>query len=276
LTYATTEPSAYDGEPYFLYTFTKGSTINRFTSHNQDIEYSGNTYTASSIRHQAINQSGELERVSMEVVFPKSSSFASTFFTPNYSDVQTLTILRFHHGVDSGFEVMWKGRVISYEARGDEVILTCESIQTTMRNAGLRGKFHRSCRHALYDNSCGLNINDFYIDATVSSVEGFVVTVTVGSSDDQEAGYFKGGVFEQDGEFSFIRKHEIDTNGDHVLTLQYLIEGLGTSESVRIAPGCDLSKTTCVNKFDNVVNFGGFPYIPNKNPFTGNAGERVD
>jgi len=271
LTYATTEPSADDGQPYFLYTFTKGSTINRFTSHYEDITYSGNTYTASSIRHQAINQSGQVERVTMEVVFPKSSSFASTFFTPNYSNVQTLTILRFHHGVDSGFEVMWKGRVISYEARGDEVILTCESIQTTMRNAGLRGKFQRSCRHSLYDSNCGVNIEDFYVDATIDSIDGFDLTVTVASGDEQDDNYYRGGVVEKDGEFTFVRK-----DVSNVLTVQYLIDGLTAGDTVRIAPGCNLSKDTCVNKFNNVVNFGGFPYIPKNNPFLGNAGSRVD
>jgi len=268
LTYATSEVSQYDGEPYFLYTFTKGSTINRFTSHYEDVSYSGNTYTASSIRHQSINQSGQLERVTLEVVFPKSSTFAQTFFTPNYSNVQTLTILRFHHEVTSGFEVMWKGRVISYEARDDEIVLTCESVQTTMRNAGLRGKFHRTCRHALYDDNCGVDINSFYTSLSISSIDGFDITF---SSTGQDDGYYKGGVMEKDGEFTFIR-----SDVSNVLSVQYLIEGLTAGDTVRIAPGCDLTKETCVNKFNNVVNFGGFPYIPNKNPFTGNAGKRID
>lgn len=271
MTYETSEESQYDGEPYFLYTFTKGATIDRFTSHYDDVVYSGNTYTASSIRHQAINQSGQVERVTMEVVFPKSSTFASTFFTPDYSDVQTLTILRRHHDVESGFEVMWKGRVIAYEARGDELILTCESIQTTIRNAGLRGKFQRSCRHSLYSNNCGVNIDNFYIDATIDSIDGFDITVTVASGDDQADNYFRGGVMEKDGEYTFIRK-----DVSNVLTVQYLIEGLQAGDTVQIAPGCDLSQTTCSEKFDNSVNFGGFPYIPNNNPFTGNAGTRID
>jgi len=271
LTYATRETSDYDGEPYFLYTFTKGSTINRFTSHYSDVEYSGNTYTASPIRHQGINQSGEVERVTIEVTFPKSSSFASTFFTPNYSNVQTLTILRRHHDEASGFEVMWKGRVISYEARDDEVVLSCESIQTAIRGGGLRGKFHRTCRHSLYDDNCGLDINSFYTSATVDSIDGFDVTVSVASGDEQDNNYYRGGVMEKDGEFSFIRQ-----DVGNVLTLQYLIEGLTAGDTVNIAPGCNLSLSTCKDKFSNELNFGGFPYIPNKNPFTGNAGERID
>lgn len=33
--------------------------------------------------------------------------------------------------------------------------------------------------------------------------------------------------------------------------------------------GCDKLNTTCNQKFSNILNFGGFPFIPNDNPFTG-------
>jgi len=29
-----------------------------------------------------------------------------------------------------------------------------------------------------------------------------------------------------------------------------------------ISPGCDKLKQTCIDKFDNLVNHGGFPFIP--------------
>ena len=33
--------------------------------------------------------------------------------------------------------------------------------------------------------------------------------------------------------------------------------------------GCDKLNSTCHTKFNNIVNFGGFPFIPSDNPFTG-------
>lgn len=33
--------------------------------------------------------------------------------------------------------------------------------------------------------------------------------------------------------------------------------------------GCDKLNTTCSTKFNNILNFGGFPFIPQDNPFTG-------
>jgi len=40
---------------------------------------------------------------------------------------------------------------------------------------------------------------------------------------------------------------------------------------VKIYPGCDRVRATCESKFDNLDNFGGFPWIPTKNPFGGSS-----
>jgi len=35
-------------------------------------------------------------------------------------------------------------------------------------------------------------------------------------------------------------------------------------DTFTIAPGCDKNVTTCKNKFSNVVNFHGEPYLPGR------------
>jgi hypothetical protein len=35
--------------------------------------------------------------------------------------------------------------------------------------------------------------------------------------------------------------------------------------------GCDRTFATCQSKFGNSLNFGGFPWIPVKNPFAGDS-----
>ena len=44
-----------------------------------------------------------------------------------------------------------------------------------------------------------------------------------------------------------------------------------SGQVIDIFPGCDHLRTTCAGKFANGDNFGGFPYIPNINPFGGTA-----
>jgi hypothetical protein len=38
---------------------------------------------------------------------------------------------------------------------------------------------------------------------------------------------------------------------------------------VQLTVGCDHSTATCASRFGNLDNFGGFPFIPTKNPFSG-------
>ena len=40
---------------------------------------------------------------------------------------------------------------------------------------------------------------------------------------------------------------------------------------IDMAPGCDLRRDTCAAKFGNLLNFGGFPDIPGRNPFGGTS-----
>jgi hypothetical protein len=36
---------------------------------------------------------------------------------------------------------------------------------------------------------------------------------------------------------------------------------------VTLYPGCDRSLAMCDERFNNAVNHGGFPWLPNSNPF---------
>jgi hypothetical protein len=43
------------------------------------------------------------------------------------------------------------------------------------------------------------------------------------------------------------------------------------SQTVNLYPGCNKSMDHCINRFDNILNYGGFPWIPGKNPFGGTS-----
>lgn len=87
-----------------------------------------------------------------------------------------------------------------------------------------------------------------------------------------DATYFTGGILEvcrkgsQKGS-----QHMIATHATNTITL---IRPIPPSErldvtSIVLKPGCDHIATTCCKKFNNSVNFGGFPYMSAANPFAG-------
>jgi len=90
------------------------------------------------------------------------------------------------------------------------------------------------------------------------------------SSHGQVDGYFTGGLVNASGSFGYI---ESQTGDDLVLKL--VPQDLTVSSSVQIAPGCALNVQVCQNKFNNVDNFGGYPYSPNENIFKGFSGQPI-
>jgi hypothetical protein len=86
-------------------------------------------------------------------------------------------------------------------------------------------------------------------------------------------GWFRGGVLRHAGILGFITGHVGDafTLSCRMPDLEAAIDAPQAQTLVEIAPGCDLLCDTCKAKFGNLLNFGGFPDIPGRNPFWGGS-----
>lgn len=263
MSYLATDQSAQSGRPVYLYDFAQGATVTRFTNAAESITYGGNAYTPSPVLHGEVNQSGEMNKDSLSLSFPSSDPFALAFLTFAPDVITSLTITRLHttDGDTEGI-VYWKGRVSHAKASGQTISVECESVFTSLRRYGLRARYQKQCRHALYNLGCNLDKEDFAVFGTCTAVSGLVVTVTeAGTFDD---GHFTGGICKaSDNTMRLIVKH-IGT----ALTLMSPNVAVTASSSVTLYPGCDRQLATCETKFDNLANFGGFPWIPSKNPFS--------
>lgn len=68
---------------------------------------------------------------------------------------------------------------------------------------------------------------------------------------------------------------ETDTGACHMIVSEWT-EGvellypvaIEVGSGVQLTAGCDHSTSTCQSRFDNLDNYGGFPFIPTKNPFS--------
>lgn len=208
----------------------------------------------------------------MSVVFPISDGWARRFLGPP-GDPVTLTMFRGHHHDPSGEVVAWwKGRVVSGRAEGERIILRCESVFTSMKRLGVRAVYQRTCRHALYSGGCGLDLASWQTAGTVSAIGARKVGLTIAEAAAQPDGYFTGGILQHGAALAYIARHS-GTSVRLSARLPALEDDLAAngSAAVLLAPGCDLSRRTCANKFSNVENYGGFPWIPGKNPFGGSS-----
>jgi uncharacterized phage protein (TIGR02218 family) len=278
MTYASIEASVAEGRPYFLYQFVEGDQVWRFTSRATAWTSAGSggdtiTWEPAAVAHGDVVQTSE--------TWPLSHPFARRFLAPLGNTPVTLTIFRGHEQVLGETVAHWKGRVVGTEVEGQRILLQAESIFSTLRRAGVRAKYQRLCRHALYGRGCGLDIALYWLTGTVTAVSGNASSLTTPEAAAEPAGWYRGGVLRFGAQLGFITGHAGD-----ILTLSRpmpeLAAALATPEIdpetgtaipvlVDIAPGCDLRAATCAAKFGNLANFGGFPEIPGRNPFGGGS-----
>ncbi len=267
MSYQSIEESLEQGAPFELYEFTQGIKRWLFVSSASEMVVDGQLYKPAAIKRDRIRQTDNTLKDQLKFAFPRDSEFAQQFvgFVPE--EVVGVTVRRGHYGDSDGqLLTYWKGRVMGASASGAIVTVACESIYTSMRRPGLRARFERSCRHVLYGGQCQVVREDYKHEGRVLGVEdGLRITVS-GAALKPDGWYQLGILAAADGVMRFITKHQSDT-----VTLNRPMEGLVGNTTVVIYPGCDHHRQTCANKFNNLDNFGGFPYIPARNPFDGSS-----
>ncbi|HYE35512.1 phage BR0599 family protein [Methylocaldum sp.] len=263
MTYDAREASVCAGNPAELYEFRRGADYWRYTSADEDQAYNSQTYGKTPLTRSDVEELSELNRINLKITLSRDNPVAELFRLYPPGDVVTVTIRRKHRD-DAEAIVIWLGRVLNCEWAGAEAVLHSEPAYTSIRRNALRRHYQRQCPHVLYGSACGVNQAAFKISGAVSGVSGS--TITVLAADALADGHFAGG-FAAYASAGATENRLITNHAGAVLTLAAPILGLWLGDAVDLYPGCDHTLSTCAAKFSNHLNYGGMPYIPEKNPF---------
>lgn len=259
-----------DARPFELYQITYSGQQWYYTSGDRPITYSGVLHIPIVCDHEDIEPSTDVFANGLPVRFERSAPFAEIFRIAPPSEKVGMRILATNYLVDNEFVVIWQGRIVNVEWTEGWVKLTTESIYSSLQQAGLRRRYSRTCPHVLYGNGCGLSREIYRERSTTQGVNGVFVSVqaAVGKPDNHYAGGFVTWTNSLHGnvEKRMVRQ-SVGATG--VLTLAGVALALSGGQAIDMYPGCDHQITTCANKFNNTLNYGGQPYIPTKNPFNG-------
>jgi uncharacterized phage protein (TIGR02218 family) len=263
VSYASVETSILGGAPLELYEIQSGTRYWRYTSGDVPVLYAGFTYEPVFLERSAIEQGSEGNRPQLRLSVEADLAVAQLYVgAPPMSP----TLLRIHrrHRSDTAVVTIWTGRIISCLFRRPRAAITCEPDYTSLARPGLRKHYQTRCPHDLYGPECGVGRASYKTEETVQAIDG--ATVTVSSASGHANGYYDGGLMEWDSPtglaWGFIVHH---TGND--LALSRPLPGLTVGATVSYYPGCDRTRLTCSIKFLNILNHGGFPWIPDHNPF---------
>ena len=129
------------------------------------------------------------------------------------------------------------------------------------------------CRADLGDARCGVAITDpewtrpGLVTAPLDALSFTAVIDVEGKPND----WFTGGVIiftsgQNGGRAIEVRGSDLAT-GDLVLSFPPPFP-VGTGDAFEIYPGCDKRLSTCIERFDNVLNFRGDPFVPGADKLT--------
>lgn len=267
MTYDTRENSLQSGEPIELYQFTYGNNIYRFTSAQTAVSAIGYVWQPALLKRSGIDYSAEKSRSNLKLDVSRQFEIADLYRIMPPSEVILLAVYRYHEG-DNEVAIIWTGRILAVEFAGSLATITCEPVTTSLKRTGLRRLYQRTCPHVLYGSACRVDKANFMLTATLTTVYGTALGCSAfGLYPDR---FFAGGYieFEYNG---VVERRFITVHTGTQITINVPLIGLESGSSVKVYAGCDHTKQTCKDKFNNLLNYGGFPYIPQKNPFGGNG-----
>lgn len=251
-----------------LYQFTFGTKLWNFTSGVREVVFDDVVYKPVKGLNRTAIEDEDINKCDIEVALPHPFSllnedgddFTQVFLNKIYFESVRLTILELDNAETL---VLFKGRVTQPKFDDDtkQMTLQCSTAESYQNRKILTRKFQRSCPSKIYDRFCGLNFDEWAVEATVVSLEGLGVSFTTTEVGDWEDGYFTRGLLKKDGVYTFISTHFNETV---VLYRQHI--GLKVGDVVQLAAGCNQSLALCESRFNNGSRFHGFPNMPNTNP----------
>jgi hypothetical protein len=232
-----------------LYLFNDNGEYHAFTPTIFSKTLNGITYTPTIIVRSSLSLTDNLAKSSITFKFERTHTYAKTLLLdfPEYP----IKVSIYRDGV-----LYWSGRVIETKANSLTIEVACDSIYSSTARAGLTNKISLNCRHTLYSANCGLVKESLAVSYNVSNLSSKTISLLTS----QSIGYFKAGMAVINGQSRNILSHTSST-----IVLSSAFTGV-QSGTLTLYPGCSLNMASCTS-FNNFDNFGGFPFIPSKNPF---------
>jgi len=267
MSFTGVEHSQEQGAPVELYEFKFGPQDGDVYRYTNAVKALDGGYNPVPISREAIKTNGKMDKANVTIKVPVTLELANLFlpYPPPY--VVRVTI-RQGHLTDGAKEypVVWIGRVLSAAREGNESKLTCENTTVSLKRPGLKRNYQHGCPFLLYGPGCTVDKDNFKYETTVEELLG---SGRIKLPDNWflplSGPKFRGGTFEWDGpagrEIRTILKSD-----ETSITLGGYLTGLTEGMAVTLYPGCAHNMTDCEETFDNIVNYGGQPWIPFKNP----------
>ena len=243
-----------------LYEVTVGTNVWRYTSGEFDVQTATEVWKAIPLKRKELTYDLKTTNLTMTV-----SADTPPFDTYKYNvPIVPINVVVYDY---PSMGVKFTGTVvgISYNVKTNVASVKLGSTDTIGNSTCPNRTYGQMCSFDLFDEMCAVPVSSFTVTLPTNELtwsQGDVVSHPVLGG--YPADSFRNGyVLFDTGESQFVVEHNGDT-----LKLLGTIFTRDDATTMQVTYGCNKSITDCENKFNNLPNFGGFPFVPTKNPVT--------
>lgn len=275
-----------DGSPTELLTFRNGLQSFFYSNTVAPVVVGADTYNPLSYTRSKFAQSKDSDDNNITLNVPSEFEIAQLYSGVLTSNITLVTIQRFHRDDgDVQVQVAWRGRVVALNRRGRRTDVLLQPL-TSGAESTPRDVFSAVCNAMLFDTpGCTLLRDDWRHVGTIDALSVDTLDITVnglrtqaGILDAAQGGptgpltsgeldlFWQGGYIElPNGEVRDIVQGNLGADPD-AFRIDQPFRDIALTNACTVYAGCDLLRATCHKKFNNVINFQGFPDIPEIDP----------
>lgn len=235
-----------------------------FTDNSRDVVYSGTTYEAATGHTpSSIKTTSDLGVDNLEVQsILDSSTITEADIQAGLWDYATVEIMVVNYlSLADGHMTLRKGWLGNVKTGRANFVAELRGMMQPLQQT-IGRVYTPACDAALGDVRCGVTLGSY-------TVTGSVTTATSGrvftdSARTEVNDYFAGGLITwTNGDNDTYQMEVKSSTSAGVITLQQAMPNDTTiGDTYSLSAGCNKLLSTCLAKFNNVVNFRGFPHVP--------------
>lgn len=253
------------GFPVELFEFFAEGVYYRYVSHDEDVTTPEPlVWSSAIISRSSFSRGSELSQAEISVTTDLDLPLMDLFSAGMPEGPVQLKLYRMHlTDPDMERHLLWEGQITTRKRADKEVTLRGEIPEVSMQSLGLRKRYQTRCPYQLYSTACGVNKYEYAVLATVVSVDDSkTLNLSIADCSPFLGGYFTATIS------NHLKQRYISNGVGGSITTTRETPWATPGTVLTLYPGCDKSLSNCISKFGgNHLRFGGYPYMPETNPF---------
>lgn len=244
-----------------------------FTDHDRDLTVDALLYkaatgfTATSVESKA---DFSVDNLDLEGVLDSDEISESDILNGRYDYAEVEIFMVNYADLTQGRVYLKRGRMGEVKVSRSQFVAELRGLSQHLQQT-IGRLYTSSCDAVLGDARCAKALGAFTFSATITSVTDRQKFKC--SSLAQAAGYFTGGLVTfTSGNNDDLKMEVKEFDATQVTLALPMPNTVQVGDTLSIVAGCDKTAATCKAKFNNIVNFRGFPDIPGTDAIMETAG----